>query len=154
MARQALLNAIDIPAENIHPIKISGDSPQADAKQHEAELREFFAKPQGFPTFDLILLGMGDDGHTASLFPHTEALSVEDSLVTVGNKDGEPRITLTIPTIDRADCVLFLVSGANKQAALQQVFALQGDGTAYPSRQIQPQGDLLWLLDQAAAAEL
>ena len=154
MARQALLDKIDIPKGNIHPIEISGSSPQEDARQHETELREFFDKPEGFPTFDLILLGMGDDGHTASLFPHTEALSVKDSLVTVGNKDGEPRISFTIPLINQANCVLFLVAGKNKRSALQQVFAPQGDETAYPSRQIQPQGDLLWLLDQAAVAEL
>ena len=154
MARQALLNEIDIPQDNIHPIKITGESPQEDARRHEAELKEFFNEPEGFPTFDLILLGMGDDGHTASLFPHTEALSVKDSLVTVGNKDGEPRISFTIPLINQANCVLFLVAGENKRSALQQVFASQADETAYPSRQIQPQGNLLWLLDQAAAAEL
>ena len=154
MARQALLNKIDIPKDNIHPIKITGESPQKDARQHEAELKEFFNEPEGFPTFDLILLGMGDDGHTASLFPHTEALSVKDSLVTVGNKDGEPRISMTIPLINQANSVLFLVAGENKRSALQQVFASQADETAYPSRKIQPQGNLLWLLDQAAAAEL
>lgn len=153
MARQAWLDKIDIPADNIHPMDTSGSDPQEDAKRHEAELKEFFQQEQS-PKFDLILLGMGDDGHTASLFPKTDALSVKDRLVTVGNHDGEPRITFTVPLINQADCVIFLVAGANKQSALEHVFAPQGDETQYPSRLIQPQGELLWLLDRAAAEEL
>ncbi|MEL6930778.1 MAG: 6-phosphogluconolactonase [Cyanobacteria bacterium J06600_6] len=154
MARQAWLDKIDIPADNIHPMKITGTEPALDAKQHETEIKEFFQIEQGFPKFDLILLGMGDDGHTASLFPQTEALSVEDRLVTVGNHHGQPRITFTIPLINQADCVVFLVAGENKRPALKQVFATQGDEKQYPSRSIQPKGELLWLLDRAAAEEL
>ena len=114
----------------------------------------FQTEPGTFPKFDLILLGMGDDGHTASLFPHTEALKVRDRLVTVGNKDGQPRLTFTVPLINQARCVMFLVAGGNKRSALKQVFATQGDDTQYPSRLIDPEGELLWLLDSAAAAEL
>lgn len=154
MARQAWLDKIEIPASNIHPMNTTGADPQQDAQRHEVELREFFQKPQGFPAFDLILLGMGDDGHTASLFPHTDALSVCDRLIAVGNKDGQPRLTFSVPLINQANYVLFIVAGANKRPALKQVFAAQGDETQYPSRLIQPQGELLWLLDQAAAAEL
>lgn len=154
MARNAWLDKVEIPASNIKPMDTTGKNPQQDAQRHEAVLRDFFELPQGFPRFDLILLGMGDDGHTASLFPHTEALQEQKSLVTVGNKDGQPRLTFTIPLINQAKCVLFLVAGENKQAALKQVFSPQGDGTAYPSRQIQPEGELLWLLNQAAAAKL
>lgn len=153
MARQALINRIEIPDSNVHPIDTTGGNPEQDAAKHEAELREFFQMPEGFPTFDLILLGMGDDGHTASLFPNTDALNVSDRLITVGNKDGQPRLTFTIPLINQARCVLFLVAGANKRQALKQVFA-EGDNRQYPSRSIQPEGELIWLLDQAAGEEL
>ena len=154
MVRQAWLNKIDIPAENIHPMHTVGADPATDAKRHEAELKEFFQIESGFPQFDLILLGMGDDGHTASLFPQTEALAVEDSLVTVGNHNGQPRITFTVPLINQADLVVFLVAGENKRPALKRVFATQEDAQQYPSRLIQPRGELLWLLDRSAAAEL
>jgi 6-phosphogluconolactonase len=154
MARQAWLDKIAIPEENIHPMNTQGEDPQQDALHHEAELREFFQQSSGIPTFDLILLGMGDDGHTASLFPHTEALGVRDRLITVGNKDDQPRITFTVPLINQAKYVLFMVAGASKRPALKEIFAAQGDDNQYPSRLIQPQGKLLWLLDQAAAAEL
>lgn len=154
MARQAWLDKIELPAANIHPMPTTGGDPQQDAAQHEAELRQFFQQPEGFPTFDLILLGMGDDGHTASLFPHTEALTVSDRLITVGNKDGQPRLTFSVPLINQANCVMFLVAGASKRPALKEIFAPQGDEHQYPSRLIQPQGELLWLLDQGAAAEL
>ncbi|MBE9044129.1 6-phosphogluconolactonase [Pleurocapsales cyanobacterium LEGE 10410] len=154
MARQALLDKIEIPASNIHPMDASSADPAIDAQKHEAELRSFFQLETGFPVLDLILLGMGDDGHTASLFPHTEALMVRDRLITVGNKDGQPRLTFTVPLINQARCVLFIVAGANKRAALKQIFAAQADETHYPARLIQPQGELLWLLDRAAAEEL
>jgi 6-phosphogluconolactonase len=97
---------------------------------------------------------MGDDAHTASLFPHTPALKVRDRLITVGNKDENPRITFTYPFINAARSVIFLVAGVNKRPALAQVFAAVGDDFTYPSRLIQPQGELLWLLDAAAGGEL
>jgi 6-phosphogluconolactonase len=155
MTRQAWLDKIEIPQENIHAVDTTSDDPTLDAKKYEAELQQFFATKEGeFPIFDLILLGMGDDGHTASLFPQTEALKVRDRLITVGNKDGQPRLTFTVPLIERARCVMFLVAGANKRPALKEVFAEQGDEMQYPSRLIQPQGELIWLLDRAAGAEL
>lgn len=151
MAREAWLNHVSIPAENIHPMPTDRGDPQKDAQQHEQHLREFFqCGPNDIPRFDLIFLGMGDDGHTASLFPKTEALEVRDCLVTVGNKDNCQRLTFTIPLINQARCVIFLVSGENKRPALAQVFAQQADETQYPARLINPQGELWWLLDQAA----
>lgn len=155
MARKAWLDHVPIPAENIHSMSTGASDPVADARQHEAELEAFF-KTTGnqVPSLDVILLGMGDDGHTASLFPHTEALQVRDRLVTVGNKDGQPRITFTVPLINHARTVIFLVAGASKRPALAQVFAAIGDDAQYPSRLIQPDGELWWLLDQAAGAEL
>jgi 6-phosphogluconolactonase len=155
MARQAWLDKIDIPPENIHPMPTDSQDAVLDAQKYETQLRQWFNLTSSeFPTFDLILLGMGDDGHTASLFPHTAALDVGDRSITVGDKDGQPRITFTVPLINHARSVLFLVSGESKRPALAQVFAEVGDARAYPSRLIHPQGELIWLLDQAAGAAL
>ncbi|NJK39418.1 MAG: 6-phosphogluconolactonase [Oscillatoriales cyanobacterium SM2_3_0] len=155
MARQAWLDAVQFPSENIHPMVTTAADPIADAKRHEAELRAFFhVGPEEFPSFDLILLGIGDDAHTASLFPGTEALKVRDRLVTVGNKSGQPRLTFTVPLINQAHCVMFLVAGASKRPALAQIFASDADAFAYPARLIQPQGELWWLLDEAAGQDL
>lgn len=155
MARHAWLDNVDIPAANIHPMPTDGATPEADAEKHEAQLREFFGTTaQEFPSLDVILLGIGDDAHTASLFPHTEALNVRDRLVTVGNKDGQPRITFTAPLINHAHCVIFLVAGASKRSALAQIFAPEADSVTYPARLIQPQGELWWLLDHSAGQEL
>ena len=155
MARRAWLDQVPIPAANIHPMPTDAGDPAADAQQHEAELRAFFQVPEGeFPAFDIILLGSGDDAHTASLFPHTDALQVRDRLVTVGNKDETPRITLTVPLINAARVAIFIVAGASKQAALAHIFAEEADGTAYPARLIQPQAELWWLLDVSAGQNL
>jgi len=155
MARHAWLDVVDIPAENIHPMPTDAADPAVAAQRYEEHLKEFFNTASGeFPAFDLILLGMGDDGHTASLFPHTPASRVRDRLITVGDKDGQPRLTFTSTLINYARCVMFVVAGANKRTALEQVFAPVADDSSYPSRLIQPQGELLWLLDQAAGQEL
>ena len=150
MARLAWLDRVPIPAENIHPMPTSEADPAIAAQTHEAELRSFFqSQPGEFPAFDVILLGIGDDAHTASLFPHTAALQVRDRLITVGNKDGNPRITFTAPLINAARTVIFMVAGANKYEALTQIFAEQADESTYPARLIQPQGELWWLLDRS-----
>lgn len=146
MAREAWLDKVDFPASNIHPMPTTGDNPQEDADKHNQQLLDFFAMTSGFPTFDLILLGMGDDGHTASLFPHTNALQVCDRLITVGNKEDSLRLTFTVPLINQANCVIFLVSGSNKQEALQQVFSDTGNSNQYPSKLIKPQGELIWFI--------
>ena len=147
MAREAWLDKVEIPEANIYPMPTDGKEPAADAAKHEKELQEFFeVSPGEFPSFDLILLGMGDDGHTASLFPHTDALKVSDRLVTVGQKEDQPRITFTVPLINKARCVIFVVAGASKQEALDNIFAEEADEMNYPSRSIQPQGELWWLL--------
>jgi len=155
MARAVWLDRISLPAANIHSMPTGSGDPVVDAQNYEDELREFFQlAPEEFPSFDIVLLGMGDDAHTASLFPHTEALEVSDRLVTVGNKDGQPRLTLTIPVLNQATAVLFLVAGASKKPALAEVFSPFADPKTYPSRSIQPVGELWWLLDEAAGAEL
>ncbi|OKH20921.1 6-phosphogluconolactonase [Chroogloeocystis siderophila] len=154
MARQAWLNRVNIPGENIHPIPTNEADPAVAARKYEEHLQAFFqTSGDEFPKFDIILLGMGSDGHTASLFPHTEALKAR-GLIAVGNKQEEPRITFTVPLINHARCVVFVVAGADKKAALAQVFAPDADDFNYPSRLIQPQGELWWLLDQSAGEEL
>ena len=155
MARRAWLDSVDIPAQNIHPMPTDDADPADAARKYEAHLTEFFhLKRGGFPALDVILLGMGDDGHTASLFPHTEALQVRDRVITVGSKDGQPRITFTAPTINHGRCVMFVVAGANKRAALAEIFAPEADELSYPSRLVQPQGELWWLLDREAGQDL
>ncbi len=130
--------------------------PAQAAAEYEQLLRGFFPDA-GYPRFDLLLQGMGDDGHTASLFPHTEALN-EQSRWVIANyvpKLETWRITLTAPAINAAAHVMFLVTGANKANALQNVLKGAHDPHTYPSQLIQPaQGSLIWAVDQAAAAQL
>ncbi|XFA72698.1 6-phosphogluconolactonase [Thermosynechococcaceae cyanobacterium Okahandja] len=150
MAMAAWLNHIAIPAANIHPMPTDEPDPAAAAARYEATLRHVLAaEADAMPQLDLILLGMGPDGHTASLFPHTPALQVRDRLVTVGNKDGQPRLTFTVPLINRARQILFLVTGANKQTALRHILRRTGDPHTYPALLIE--GQCTWFLDQAAA---
>ncbi len=154
MTRRVWLDLVPISSANVHPMPTDLSQPQLAAAEYDRQITAHFGLESGsIPVFDIVLLGMGDDGHTASLFPHTTALSVVDRLVTVGDKDGQPRLTFTFPLINQARSTIFLVSGASKQTALTAVFASTGDITAYPSRGVKPQGELLWLLD-AAAGEL
>lgn len=156
MASDALLSHVPIPATNIH--RLQGEGPPVEAAAlYEAEIRGFFARPEGIPVFDLIHLGMGDDGHTASLFPHTPALT-EAARVVAENpveKLATTRLTFTYPLLNAASHVVFLVSGENKKAMLQKV--LEGPYTPeeHPAEGVQPaSGTLLWLVDKAAAATL
>ena len=149
MTRQAWLDRVEIPASNIHGIPTDADEPAIAAAQYEQHIQEFFGVSQGtIPQFDLVLLGMGDDGHTASLFPHTKALKVGDRLVTVGEKDGQTRITLTVPVINQAKEIIFMIEGAAKAKALKAVLATNGDVNQYPSRMIT--GNTIWLCDRTA----
>jgi 6-phosphogluconolactonase len=156
MVRQAWLDKVAIPAGNIHPWPTAAGSPELAATAYQQVLVEFFgvhevSLKENRPQFDLVLLGMGEDGHTASLFPHDLALQAT-GLTAVGSKGGEPRLTLTAEILNQAHCVAFVVTGAAKQPALQQVLASTGDDSAYPARLIRPQGELWWWLDEAAAA--
>jgi 6-phosphogluconolactonase len=153
MTRKAWLDHVAIPAENVHPVPTLDLDPSLSAGKYEAHLQEFFGTPKGvFPQLSLVLLGIGDDGHTASLFPHTAALKVSDRLVTVGQKDDQPRITFTAPLINQAKQILFMVDGAGKAKALSGIMAEVGDSNLYPSRLIQ--GNAIWLVDQKAASEI
>ncbi|MGC1310264.1 MAG: 6-phosphogluconolactonase [Phormidesmis sp.] len=155
MTREAWLDRVPIPTENIFPVPTGANDPAADAAKYEETLKTFFQSQSGeFPALDFVLQGMGDDGHTASLFPNTEALDVRDRLVTVGNHDGEPRITFTVPLINAGRKVVFLVAGENKQTALSQVFSPDADDHTYPSKLILQADGSHWLLDAAAGKGL
>jgi 6-phosphogluconolactonase len=155
MARRAWLDQVPLPPENIHPMPTAPADPAVAAAEYEQHLQSFFnIDPGEFPSLDLILLGIGPDGHTASLFPQTEALQVCDRLITVGNKDGQPRLTFTVPLINQARCVLFLVTGENKCPALTEIFAPEANELDYPARFVNPVGKLVWLLDQSAGKGL
>lgn len=156
MAKEALLDHVALPASNVHRMPGEVEPAQA-AAEYEQILRSFFATRAGKVRFDLILLGMGDDGHTASLFPHTAALDETERLVAANYapKLDTWRITLTAPAINSAAHIAFLVSGAGKADMLRRV--LQGPRQPHelPSQMIQPvDGELVWLLDKAAAAQL
>ncbi len=155
MARQAWLDQVPIPTQNIHPMPTQAENPADSALAYDQHLQTFFEVTgfgaTGTPAFDVILLGLGDDGHTASLFPKTEVLNVCDRLIGVGYRGADPRITFTIPLINQSRCVIFLVAGQSKQKALNEIFSSHADPFEYPARFIKPQGQLIWLLDIAAA---
>ncbi len=152
MALRTLLKHVPIKKENIHWINCKND-PHKAAKQYEKDLRSVFGENPQF-TFDLILLGLGADGHTASLFPKNPALKEKKRWVLVVKRDSEPfmRITLTLPVINRARVVLFLVSGKEKASILKEVFSDDSDPLKVPAKLINPQlGKLIWLVDRRAA---
>lgn len=150
MARKAWLDHVAIPSDHIHPMPTQENDPVGSALQYEQHLYRVFGDRE-IPALDLILLGLGDDGHTASLFPQTEVLNVCDHLVGVGYRGSDPRITFTIALINRARCVLFLVAGESKRPALKAIFAKESDAFKYPARFIRPEGNLVWLIEQSAA---
>ncbi len=154
MVKESLLGNIKIPAENVFRVKAENPDAAAIADDYEQEVRRFFALGTGeFPRFDLILLGMGPDGHTASLFPGSEGLNERSKLV-IANWVEEfktHRISFTFPVLNSAAEVMFLAGGPDKAGMVQRV--LEGTNTPpYPSQQVQPaNGTLLWMLDEAAA---
>jgi 6-phosphogluconolactonase len=158
MARLALLDTLAPPPENIH--RMAGElPPPLAAARYEAELEHHFGLRvgDGVPTFDLVLLGMGGDGHTASLFPGTPALTerrhwvVENPIASLG----VTRLSFTFPVLDSAARVLFLVAGADKAERLAQVLTGPAVAEPWPARRVRPRaGDPEWLVDAAAAAQL
>ena len=157
MTREAMLDHVPLTPAQIH--RMEGElAPEAAAARYESELRNSFRlEGAESPTFDLISLGMGDDGHTASLFPHTAAIHEMSKLVTanqVPQKDTW-RITLTWPVINHARSVFFLIAGADKAERIKQVFLGPRDVESLPSQLIWPSSGILTLfLDKAAAALL
>jgi 6-phosphogluconolactonase len=151
-AMRALLDLVPIPPEQVHPVAYLA-SPEASASAYEAELRRYFGQSL---RFDLVLLGMGADGHTASLFPGTPALGEHRKWATWVQAADVPRVTLTADVINQAGTVAFLVAGADKAATLKRVMGQAGSGVdLLPAQLIRPVGgELRWLLDTAAASQL
>ena len=153
MVRETLLSRVVVGS--VHRMRCELP-PEEAAADYERQLREFFG-PDGPRSFDLILLGLGDDGHTASLFPETSALDVTDRWVVVNPvlKLGTSRLTLTIPVINAARAVTFLVAGEGKAGAIREVLEGDADPRAYPAKLIRPEsGDLTWMVDRAATGAL
>jgi 6-phosphogluconolactonase len=148
-----VLNQTIIPAGNIHRVVTEGTDPAASARRYEKELRDCFMISEGnLPRFDLIMLGIGDDGHTASLFPGSEALHNRDSLALAVEEHGikHRRVTLTIPVINNAACVIFLVTGKNKAPIIRH---LAGKGESLlPAALVKPnKGAVDYFLDSEAS---
>jgi 6-phosphogluconolactonase len=158
MADEAMLSKIPVAPGNI--FRILAENPDADAAaaQYEETLRRFFSvQPGDLPHFDLILLGMGPDGHTASLFPGTAALEEKSRLVVANwvEKLKTHRLTFTLPVLNAARNIAFLVSGMDKAPALHSVLESDAPGSQYPSKLVRPSnGKLIWFLDKAAASAL
>jgi 6-phosphogluconolactonase len=155
MVNDALISRIPLPPQNVH--RINGEmTPQESAASYEEELKSFFGKTD-WPRFDLVFLGMGDDGHTASLFPGSDALKEKTKWVVANRhpQSQQARITLTLPVINHAARVTFLVTGEKKAAPLMRVLHGDAANEELPARKIRPENGILeWLVDRSAAAEL
>jgi 6-phosphogluconolactonase len=152
MAREAMLDAVPVPPENIHRVPAEEPDAQRAAAEYEAALRSFFAPAPGdFPRFDLILLGLGKEGHTASLFPQSEVLHERERLVAAPWVEAQKtfRITLTPPVLNHARRAMFLVSGEEKAEALRAVLEGPREPERYPAQIVE--GNRLWMVDRSAA---
>ena len=155
MAYAALISKLTIPPGNVHRIVGEGDA-NKNARDYENELRTFFAG-ESWPRFDLVLLGMGEDGHTASLFPNSEASQELSRWVkpTKNEESGQDRITLTVPTFNHSRRVMFLLTGKKKAQRLKEVLHPQPGSKQLPVQTIAPiEGTLEWLVDAEAAVLL
>jgi 6-phosphogluconolactonase len=153
MARETLLAHAPVLIDHIHPIPTEGD-PDIAARKYEGVLKGIYGADslsQSRPLFDLVLLGLGDDGHTASLFPGSPALDEHTHWVLAVEGKDEPRITLTYPTLQSAGAVVFVADGADKADAVARVRS--GDKTL-PAARLKARGEVLWFIDRAAASAL
>ncbi len=157
MVHETLLGKISMPPENIHRIAAENE-PAAAAAAYESELKNFFGVANGtWPAFDLILLGLGEDGHTASLFPRTTVLDEVEHFVAAiyVAKLQSYRLTLTLPVINAAAQVTFLVSGTSKAKILREILGSSGASFDYPVAKVRPSaGQLTWMFDADAARDL
>ncbi len=155
MALATLISRVPIPEINVHPIPGVGDHHE-NARSYERELRTYFAG-SAWPRFDLVLLGIGEDGHTASLFPGTAGLAEKTAWVIANwvEQLNEFRFTLTAPAINSAAEILFLVTGGGKASRLAAVLNGPHQPNLLPAQLIKPgQGELIWMVDKAAATRL
>lgn len=161
MARETLLARVPLPETNVHRVPAEDPDAALAAARYEREVLGFFASrgllAAGRPRFDLVLLGMGADGHTASLFPGTAAVRETERVVAAlwVPRLGAHRVTLTPPILNAAAAVVFLVAGADKAGTLAAVLEGPRQPDLYPSQAVRPaSGALVWLVDRAAAARL
>lgn len=155
MAREALLDHVPLPPGNVHPMPTFFKDPRDGAAEYEATLKETFHN--SWPKFDLMLQGMGADGHTASLFPHSPALHEKSRWVMAVESPTPPpwRLTLTPPVLNHAARVWFLVTGIEKAVALAQVLGGEADPEEVPSAIVRPEaGEVIFWTDQAAASNV
>jgi 6-phosphogluconolactonase len=155
-ARTLLLSRVPIPESNIHRIK--GELAPVEASQdYAAILKRFASPPLDWPRFDLVYLGMGEDGHTASLFPGSPVDISQPVMPVTAHYQDRPadRVTLTPLVINRARMIVFMATGENKAQTLAQVLSESYNAERYPAQRIRPtEGPLIWLVDQAAASKL
>jgi 6-phosphogluconolactonase len=155
MTNEAMLSKVPVPEENIHRVRAEDPDASKVAVEYEQELISFFKLGAGeLPRFDCVLLGMGPDGHTASLFPATTALNEQERLVVANwvEKFQAYRITMTAPVLNNAEDIIFLVSGEEKAETLREVLQGESQPDRLPSQLIQPtHGKLLWLVEQSTA---
>jgi 6-phosphogluconolactonase len=160
MTKSTLLTSPRVPAAHLHRVRAELPSAADAAAQYEADLRVFFTAEKclgGFPRFDVVLLGMGPDGHTASLFPGSKGLAETKPWVIANwvEKFKTDRITFTFPVINAARNVLLLIGGADKTNMLHEILVSKRGQHAYPVQSVAPvEGNQVWMLDQAAAAKL
>ena len=159
LAEQALFRPLNIRQDHIHRMRGEHRDPAIAASEYEDELRSMTNTPPGeWPLLDLVILGVGNDGHTASLFPGTEALHEDRRWVTVGRAPSGPtmRLTLTLGVINHATVVLFLTNGESKAGIVKRILEPEEESDRLlPSALVRPnRGRLLWLLDRPAAAKL
>ena len=156
VAKRLLFSKIKLPEENIHRIK-GENAPETEALSYSKQILEILAQQNGWPQFDLIILGMGDDGHTASIFPDQMYLLHSNRIceVAVHPQSGQKRITLTGKVINQALRVCFLITGSNKAERMEDIWTNQEKANLLPAAHILPiSGKLCWYIDEAAAAKL
>lgn len=152
MVNEAMFSRVPVPQQNIHRIPAEQPIAQAAADAYESDLRRFFG--EAIPAFDLLLLGLGEEGHTASIFPGSEVLSETQRLVAAPfvEKLNAYRITMTLPVLNNGKSVVFLVTGASKAEILRQVIETDKKPDLYPAQAISPtNGAVSWFMDKAAA---
>lgn len=158
LARETLFAKLAVAEQRVHRIQGESEKREAAANDYQRELAKVFGiTPDGPPpAFDLILLGMGSDGHTASLFPFTSALNVRKRWVAANDVPqlNTKRYTLTALVINAASCVVFMVTGVGKAKVLREVLQGAGQPKRLPSQMIKPAGELCWYVDRAAASQL
>lgn len=153
IAQKLLFSQISIPEKNIHRIK-SENTAEAEALSYSKQIQENLSEMNGWPVFDLILLGMGDDGHTASIFPNQLELLKSDQICEVATNPstGQKRVTITGMVINTASKVCFLITGVNKAERLSEIWKNQEKANLLPAAHIRPEGgDLDWYMDEPAA---